>query len=181
MVNVIIINGPSHSGKTTAIEALTATLVRALDEQVANIATSEPLKVLVNGIDDGHPSPMFTSKEDQRFAEIATFESLCRVFGDRWLGRMLTNKIRKHVSEGITTFVIECNKSTEVAEVLKLVSPSDILVLQFFRKGCSFRGDIREYIDNPQLAVEHITNNRSVTDMHEQINDAVFKFLAEKN
>jgi len=184
MTNIVIFNGPPRSGKDYAACAVQKYLGH---DACAHIKMSQPLKNLVSTITGVSLLDLEAEKEkphafgmhmSYRDAQIGLFESIARVMGRDWLGRAATSKIAKLDHENVV--ISDGGRSEEIVPLIDMFGGKNIMVVQLVRRGTSFQGDIRHYINDPRVHTEIVLNNSDNTFTNDVI-DLVGQWITEKD
>lgn len=180
MPKVILFNGPPKCGKDYA----TSIVMKALeDDDAVHLKLSQPLKELASDY-FGIPQPILEANKDAilptkdlsyRSAQIGLFEAISQVLGKAWLGEILKNKVV--ASSNPTIIVSDLGREADVTTLVRAVGANNILIIQIFRKGCTFKGDIRGYVQVPNVHHEMIGNDGDHT-FDTEITDLVLAFIA---
>jgi len=164
MPNIILLNGPARSGKDYAATVLMNYFKDT--EDIVHFKLSTPLKELVSSILGETLEVLELTKDEMtdttlrssyRDLQIAVFQSVSQIFGEGWLGNILTNKI-KHIDEN-TIIVSDAGRNNDIVQLIKYFGASSILVIHVLRKGTNFDYDIREYINDPRVKREMVFND----------------------
>jgi hypothetical protein len=180
MPKVILFNGPPKSGKDYA----TRVVMKALeDDDAVHMRLSQPLKDISAAYFGIEPKILEANKDailptknlSYRSAQIGLFEAVSQVLGKSWLGEILKNKIA--ASDNATIVVADVGQESDITSLVRHVGASNILIVQIFRKGCTFKGDIRGYVQVPNVRHEMIGNDGDST-FDTEIIDLVLAFIA---
>lgn len=175
---LIILNGPPRSGKDTCAMAISEAL------SIPHVKLSWPLKYIIADVLGLSQQMMEANKErgtqyelSPRQLQIALFQQVSKVFGDKWLASMLVTRIDRNSVDDV--FVVsDCGRIPEVETVVNAFGADNVLLVRLFRKGTDFKNDIRGYV--PVETVKHATslhNNSTVDALRQKAIVAVGNFL----
>jgi len=180
MPKIILFNGPPGSGKDFATRIIMQEL--AVDEPM-HMKLSKPLKDLVMDHFNITPDQLEQTKDTAptefrttlRDYQIALFEAIARVLGKEWLATSLVNRIKRFDNNIIV--VSDVGREEELNPIIKNFGAKNILLLQTYRQGTSFKSDIRQYVDDPRIKSQLIKNDGTINFKVEILNE-VYSFLA---
>lgn len=181
MVKILLLNGPPGCGKDT----LGNMLCQKYD--LGHLKFSRPLKdaayalySALQGDGDKHqmsqdyletlgkdiPEEFFLGRTP-RDAFIALSEKLLKpLHGQDIFGHLLVNQIEDWIDMGRTDFVVTDSGFDPEARVLvDRYGGQNVALVRLRRRGCSFVGDSRGYVDMPGMALFDIPNNGTKEDL----------------
>lgn len=183
MTNIVILNGPPRCGKDTAANALQAFFG---EEYCEHLKLSQPLKDIVAAI-AGRPYEILEENKDginvygmplsHRDAQIGLFEAVSKVFSEDWLARIAANKI--HAIDKDLIVMSDGGRHAEVNHLIKQCGARNIFVLQIVRRGCTFNGDIRNYINDSRVVTSLVIND-DLTNFTIDVVDEVTQWLGDR-
>ena len=173
---VVILNGPPGCGKDTIANAwLEKTVgntefrphVKAFKEpmyRVAAAALGLPLYEFMELYNDRewkeHSRPEWGGKS-VRDLMIATSESYLKpMFGETCMGKLAVSSIQQRIPS--QNDVIVFSDGGFKAEVEELEKHFHVQVVQVIRRGCTFKGDSRSYIEGEQRVTCTLGNNLEI-------------------
>lgn len=178
-MKVYLLNGPPRSGKDTAgslmhgvtvlklanvLKAATHGIVGRLTENY-NILQARP---------DAYESRKDVISDDflglsPRDWYIGVSERLIKpLLGDNFFGKHVAKSIKS--LSGILGFpdrfaVTDCGFAPEVAEIASAVGAENCTIIQLRRKGCTFAGDSRSYVEVPGVRTVVIHNDGTLEEL----------------
>lgn len=162
MTKIIVFNGPPRSGKDTAAHIIQQYFG---SDTVAHLKLSTPLKRFVSELsglsipqlEEGKEQPLlFGQTVSSRDLQIGIYEAISKVAGRDWLAQIVVHKINT-VEQSIVV-LSDGGRPEEIDKLVRNFGASNILLLQLFRKGTSFQGDIRQYIYDSRIVTQPVMN-----------------------
>lgn len=151
---IILLNGPPRSGKDTAVGIIKKLLLHSSYEY----KLSKPLKQGMQILYDLHPKVYLELSEDHkdtpsaslygqtaREAQIALFKCLSKGCGEDVLAKMAIKFIDSKVTEEYV-LISDSGRTIETQTLLEHFGYDKVGLIQLWRPGCNFEGDIREYV-----------------------------------
>lgn len=175
-IKIVLLNGGINSGKDTGAQFL----CEIIDNSPAfknykpyKIKFSTPLKNATHvifgmeGVDENHfeevkdiPNKKFNGLSP-RAAYIIVDKALKLLFGNDYLGKIMASRMQDLVDKNNTKnifFVSDCGFDNEVVSLMHKFSAENILIIRLFKKGCTFKGDSRSYVEVPGIPIQMIEN-----------------------
>lgn len=192
-MKLIMINGAPYSGKDTVANHLMerSNVYRARFKDPLYEALSLFYGLPLKEVEDlcnspkeikDSPHPKFNGKSP-RGALIHMSEDVMKPnFGLDIVSKLTAKKIqclelgRDYFDSELVVVMPDCGFPNEVEELQAMLGldRSDIFLIRIEREGCSFEGDSRTYVPNPDLV---IFNNSSLVDLYAVVNYSVINFL----
>lgn len=186
-LRVVLLNGPPRAGKDFAAAAIirefhgaglvkfAGPLKRATHEAFG--LTDRADAHYENCKDEPHPD---FGDLTPRAAYIAMSEQgIKSAFGHGHFGRAAVNRMRNLYSRGLQLAVVSDSGFVgEALEVVKAFGPENVLLIQLFRDGYSFKGDSRSYINLPEDVSWCIVRNEGDATFTDKIKARVRAWLA---
>lgn len=182
MPKVMILNGPPRCGKDTGAIAVEKHFGSDICK---HLKVSQPLKDYVTDV-LGTPAYELEKTKDvivkgmnssYRDLQIHVYHQLSQVFGTDWLGKVLINKMK--VYEQSYFILSDVGRNDDILPLLRHIPPSDILIVQIMREGCSFTGDIRSYVSGVSGVQIKPTINKKINSYCAEMIDFAGEFFAE--
>lgn len=178
---IIVLNGPPGVGKDTAASAICGYISKhAAFYHPRHMKMAEPLKKAAHALVDAFPSwdyydlPEHAKEKDRpsgdfmgltpRELYIKLSEGFCKsVFGDDFFGMIMRKRI--HKAQGCQVVVIsDAGFVDEIDNLIRYVSPENVLLLELYSDGKDFKDDSRGYIGevlkevHPKLTLKRLRN-----------------------
>jgi len=174
-IKAVLLNGPPQAGKDTGAEFL----YQIVSENPAfksytphKIKFATPLKEMthefynVPHFDEFHfegnkeePQECFLGRS-AREAYIYVDSVLKKRFGDDYLGHLMVDRMLEQSKQitGDIFFCSDCGFNAEVQPLIDEFGHGDIMIVRLYKKGHTFKGDSRSYVDVPQIPIQVIEN-----------------------
>lgn len=188
---IIILNGPPGSGKDSIADYLVqnnAYRKFQFKERLFELALS------ISGIDeeewfDRYEDRTFNMKEEpwkqlgglsqRQFLIKISEEWIKPVFGKNYFGEILAEKIHDHIIKSLSILddvvISDSGFLEELKPVLEVPAPK--LLVRLYSKGCSFKGDSRNYLPVTAGIATISIHNDYLVDPSNTIDAAVYKIL----
>lgn len=185
MPKLILFNGPRHSGKDTACNYLEATW-----HNIYNFKMSGPIKAAIKGmfsLTDVQVSYLESIKTEPSTllggrsyveCQISFSEAWAKHFFDKSIfGDLAASRIFKSDLSDETMCVCSDSGFAEEADpVIRLIGRRKVLLVHIFRDGKTYNGDSRDYILLPGVTTVEITNNGSVPEYLQAVEQLAYEF-----
>lgn len=184
---IILLNGPPGCGKDTigriissACGALEEKFASPLKQSVPHIYDIKPSfwrnNMDIHGVKD-QPHPLLFDKSP-RDVQIAISEALLKpLHGEDVFGKIMANKL--NASAAVNIVITDSGFQAEAEHLVDVFGPDSIMVWNIHRKGCSFDGDSRDWVDLTHLGVHQIpfTNDASLEEVGEDAQKIAYDFF----
>lgn len=178
-VQIFLLNGPPYSGKDSLARA-----VISGDRTFGKMEFAFPIKQAnqaLFGLSDNHIALYESNKDEKemrrpellgrswREINIALPERFVKKeYGSEAFGQFFVNRLRaiRVPKTGMNVIVSDNGFTDEVIPVIKAYGPDNVHIIKIGRKGCSYKGDSRSYVDAKKLGVREyfIRNDKKEMD-----------------
>jgi len=179
MKKIVIFNCPPRSGKDTVAEGLVkfGYKIESFKGKLIEIA------LLVSDIEKEDWDARYVEQKDvpwDRLGGLSQREYLIKiseewvkpVHGKQYFGHALAKKIQK-LPDDLNVVIPDGGFEEEVFPLV-LAYPTNVLILQWGRKGCTFDNDSRRYIENwPHITKRIRDNDTSIKDQIDAVLEAI--------
>ena len=173
---IIIINGPPQSGKDTT-GALVEAFTGAFRTKFAKALKDRAHAMLGLNVPHDHfeqmkdrPLEVLGGKTPRQFYIWFSEEVIKPKFGKRYFGEITADEIKVQVALGRDTVVTDSGFVDEALPVVEAF-PGQVELWRIYRKGRSFEGDSRSYIDLPGIDFKSIHNNGTVIELAARVQE----------
>lgn len=186
---IVILNGPRGSGKDAIAEALANKFT-----DMFHIKFSDLLKTVVAdsvGADrevlDTPEMKLLPIKGDKSFVDlqIELFQFLKETYGPAVLGKFMVKQIH-FVEKGMDPFLeamtvisSDGGRREEIEEVAREFGADKVLIIQLYRDGKTFIGDIRTYVEIPGIQIMQIRNDSTLEEVVSRVESIMRLWIAD--
>jgi hypothetical protein len=193
-MKLILLNGPSRSGKDTAAAAIAAHLLSNTDAAFVLERFSLPIKQAfagmmdIGGILDNGIVPDWEKRKDEvdallgntyRNWQIAFSEHFMKPkFGTNIFGRLMLHRLHQ-LPDSTIVIIPDCGFEIEITTVAEAFAPRDVCLFNIYRHNCTFAGDNRRYVQLPRGYPHHepLTNGTDKSYFESKAVAAARRFL----
>jgi len=191
-VKAVLLNGPPRVGKDTGAEFLHQIVSDSPgfhNFTPYKIKFATPLKEMthevfdIDDVDEFYfektkhiPMEVFRGRTP-REAYIYVDKMLKEKFGDDYLGKLMADRMEEAAEQikNDVFFASDCGFNKEVVPLIERFGVKNLLIVRLFRKGCTFKGDSRGYVDVPGVPIQKIENVDGKLDMYKDDLENVIK------
>lgn len=184
-MKVVLFNGPPGSGKDSAGEALATSFKGAFVYKFA-----EALKLATHALfgEEDQPAHAFEKRKGTPLDEFfgmtprATYIKVSETavkpaFGRDFFGKVLAKQLRRAPSLVEIAAITDSGFDYEAAPVIEAAGRQNVLLIRVHRRGKTFDGDSRSYIEIDNLASRDLWNLGSEQEWHAQVISEVHRWM----
>lgn len=171
MPKIMILNGPQGCNAGTAAKAIE----NFFEGVCKKLYFSQPLKDMSASV-MVYPQDILEQEKDNVLpgmeysysdAQVYVYNALSPIFGNDFLGKAMIKQIE--LCEEPYVIIPDGGRMADVLPLLKIYDPTEMMIVQIMKEGCSFHSDIRSYISAPNIRTRPIINKDDVSFVSEMI------------
>ena len=179
-IQVFLLNGPPYSGKDTLADAVIANdrtfgkMSMAFPIKEANRAffglTEEQFRVFDSEkVWKEKKQDIFMGKSWRQVNIDLAEQYVKKVIGKDAFGHLMVNRIRavRSPKQGFNVIISDCGFTEEIKPLVDAFGAENVHVIKLQRKGSSYEGDSRNYVDCKKLGIaEYFLRNKGNQQMY---------------